>query len=65
MAHSGVLPRLMFYGATDKLRDASALLTEHWDATKLEGGRDELAEIIRHFSQFAIPLLVLHFQRSS
>ena len=49
---------------TDKLRDASALLTEHGDATKLEGGRDELAEIIRHFSLFAIPLLVLDFQRS-
>ena len=46
-------------GGTDKLRDASALLTEHGDATKLEGGRDELAEIIRHF-----PCLVLDFQRS-
>ena len=34
-------------GGTDKLRDASALLTE--DATKLEVGRDELAAIIRHF----------------
>ena len=46
-------------GGTDQLRDASALLTEHGDATKLEGGRDELAEIIRNFPLFVIPLLVL------
>ena len=51
-------------GGTDKLRDASALLTEHGDATKLGGGRDELGEIIGHIPLLAISLLVLDFQRS-
>ena len=51
-------------GGADNLRDASALHTEHGDATKLGGGRDELGEIIGHIPLLAIPLLVLDFQKS-
>ena len=47
-------------GGADKLGDVSAL--EYGDVNKLEGRRDELGEISRHFLLLVIPLLVLEFQ---
>ena len=51
-------------GGTDKLRDASALLTEHGMLPSWKEGGMNWLRSSDIFPLFAIPLLVLDFQRS-